>query len=173
MTSFLDHVKSCQIVCADLLANYLKPEENFLRAHDDFARGRRNQITLCLLAMSRELEDFAKRPRAFLSNTDSVALRAEFFLTAVGETALKNASDEDMAPPPALEKNVLDRMWLKITHSIETGEHSSAACFENFAAYARGCEEGAREFREVILPAIIRNYQKAMGDVSSPRGYWM
>lgn len=175
MPSFFDHVKSCHAICAVLLNDFLKPEENFRLSRDDFARGKRNQITLCLLSMSRNLEAFMERPYRFPVAADDAALRAAFFLTAVGETALKNASDTDVEEPAFLERHALERLWQKISSQIETRTISNDVCFENFAAYARGVDEGSREFRELILPAIIENGQRLLGGAppTSQNGYRM
>lgn len=175
MPSFLDYMKSCHAACSGLLTEYLKPDEHVRFAPDDFARGRRNQITLCLLSMSQELEAILKRPHRFTAPTDNAPLRAAFYLTAIGETALRHASDNDAIEPVYLEEGAFERMWLNISRQIETRLYSENIGFENFAAYARGTEQGSHEFREHILPAIIRNCQRAIADEPLPpqQGYRM
>ena len=167
MAVFLDHVESCRAICADLLTDYLKPDANPLRTYNDFARGKKNQITQCLLFMAQKLEEFTAASSRFTTE-EYVSLRAEFFLTAIGETALKNADDMNSEHPSALEEDAFERMWANISKAIKTETPSKNPCFEDFAAYSRGCEAGSREFRKVILPSIIRNYKKTMEIMPDP-----
>lgn len=173
MPSLLDHVRCCHSVCVGLLTDYLKPEPA-LRERDDFANGKRNQITQCLLSMSHALEDIMNSPQRFLTIPATASLRAEFLLTAIGETALrKNYRANVEAPPGSFPKeDAFEETLRKILGTTDTKAPSNC---RNFEAYARGCEEGNSEFCQKILPAMIRNYQARIGDIPSPprRGYRM